>query len=76
VGEKVYLLLILDLGTRWGWLVSVTPRPRFITRQRTTGTHCTGGWVGLRAGVDTEARGKNPFVSAGDRTSSARSPSP
>jgi hypothetical protein len=22
------------------------------------GTHCTGGWVGLRAGLDTEARGK------------------
>jgi hypothetical protein len=24
----------------------------------TPGTHCTGGWVGLRAGVVTEARGK------------------
>jgi hypothetical protein len=24
----------------------------------TPGTHCTGGWVGLRAGLDTEARGK------------------
>jgi hypothetical protein len=22
------------------------------------GTHCTGGWVGPRAGLDTEARGK------------------
>jgi hypothetical protein len=28
-GEKVYLLLIVELGIRWGWLVSVTPRPRF-----------------------------------------------
>jgi hypothetical protein len=36
-----------------GWVVSVTPRPRF-----TPGTHCTGGWVGPRAGLDTEARGK------------------
>jgi hypothetical protein len=27
-------------------------------RERTPGTHCTGGWVGLRAGLDTEARGK------------------
>jgi hypothetical protein len=26
--------------------------------ERTPGTHCTGGWVGLRAGLDTEARGK------------------
>jgi hypothetical protein len=22
------------------------------------GVHCTGGWVGLRAGLNTEARGK------------------
>jgi hypothetical protein len=27
-------------------------------RVRTPGTHCTGGWVGPRAGLDTEARGK------------------
>jgi hypothetical protein len=26
--------------------------------KRTPGTHCTGGWVGLRAGLDTEATGK------------------
>jgi hypothetical protein len=25
---------------------------------RTPGTHCTGGWVGPRAGLDTEAGGK------------------
>jgi hypothetical protein len=57
-GRGVYLLLILDLGTRYGWLVSVTPRPLFSLGERTTGTHCTGGWVGPRAGLDTEARGK------------------
>jgi hypothetical protein len=27
-------------------------------REKTPGTHCTGGWVGLRAGLDTEDRGK------------------
>jgi hypothetical protein len=27
-------------------------------RERIPGTHWTGGWVGLRAGMDTEARGK------------------
>jgi hypothetical protein len=53
VFRVVSFLLILDLGTRWGWVVSVTPRPRF-----TPGTHCTGGWVSSRAGLDTEARGK------------------
>jgi hypothetical protein len=28
-GEEIDLLLIPDLGTRWGWVVSVTPQPRF-----------------------------------------------
>jgi hypothetical protein len=26
--------------------------------ERTPGTHCTGGWVGPRAGLDTEVREK------------------
>jgi hypothetical protein len=43
-------LLFLDLGARRGWVVSTTPRP-FYPRER-PGTHCTGGWVGLRAGLD------------------------
>jgi hypothetical protein len=37
--------------------------------ERTPGTHCAGGWLGPRAGLDTDA-------SAGDRTSIARSSSP
>jgi hypothetical protein len=41
-----------------GQVVSVTPRPHFSPGKRTPGTHCTGGWVGPRAGLDTEARGK------------------
>jgi hypothetical protein len=57
-GEEVQLLLILNLGTRWGWVVSVTPRPRCTPGERTSGTHLTGGWVGPRAGLDTEARRK------------------
>jgi hypothetical protein len=52
-GEEVLLLLILNLGTRWGWVVSITPRPCF-----TPGTHWTGGWVGPRGWVDAEARRK------------------
>jgi hypothetical protein len=48
----------------------------FTPGERNPGTHCTGGWVGPRAGLDTEARGKNPFASVGDRTSIARSSSP
>jgi hypothetical protein len=30
-------------------------------RAFTPGTHCTGGWVGPRSGLDTEVRGKNPL---------------
>jgi hypothetical protein len=41
-----------------GWVVSVTPRPRFRPGERTPGTHCTEGWVGPRAGLDAQARGK------------------
>jgi hypothetical protein len=46
------------VGTKWGWEVSVAPRPCFTPTERTPGTHCTGGWVGLRPGLDTEDRGK------------------
>jgi hypothetical protein len=33
--------------------------------ERTPSTHCTGGWVGLRAGLDTEVRGKILFPCQG-----------
>jgi hypothetical protein len=48
--------------SRWGWVVRVTPRPRFTPGERTPGTHCTGGCVGPRAGLDTEVRGKFLFL--------------
>jgi hypothetical protein len=38
------------LGARRGWVVSTTPRPLY-PRERPS-THCTGGWVGPRAGLD------------------------
>jgi hypothetical protein len=34
-------------------------------RKKSPGAHCAGGWAGLTAGLDTEARGKS---FAGDRT--------
>jgi hypothetical protein len=57
-GKDLYLLFSHDLGTRWRCVVSFTPRPPFSPRERTPGTHCTGGWVGPTAGLDTEVRGK------------------
>ena len=44
-------LLFHDRGTRRRWVVSSTPRPQFTPREW-AGTHCTGGWVGPRAGLD------------------------
>jgi hypothetical protein len=64
-GEEEKLLLIHDLGARGGWVVSVTPRPRFTPGERTPDTHWTGGWVGPRAGLNTEARGKINCLSRG-----------
>jgi hypothetical protein len=55
-GEKRYSSY--SFSTRWGLVVSVTLQPHFSPGERTTGTHCTGGWVGPRAGLDTEATGK------------------
>jgi hypothetical protein len=46
---------LINLSTRWGWVVSVTSRLHFTPGERTPGTHCTGGWVGPRAGLDTDA---------------------
>jgi hypothetical protein len=50
-----FLTLALD-GVEW----SASPPGRALSRgnARPLGTHCTGGWVGLRAGLDTEVRGK------------------
>ena len=51
-GVKVQLYSFLNLGAsgRWWWVVNATPRPLY-PRER-PGTHCIGGWVGHRAGVD------------------------
>jgi hypothetical protein len=44
----------LDRGE---WSVS-RPGRALPPGERTPGTHCTGGWVGPRAGLDKECRGK------------------
>jgi hypothetical protein len=42
-------------------------RPLF-TPGKAPGTHSIGGWVGLRAGLDTESLEGKSFASARDRT--------
>jgi hypothetical protein len=58
-GERRYssysfLASALDGGER----SASRPGRAFTPRERTPGTHCTGGWVGLRAGLDTKVTGK------------------
>jgi hypothetical protein len=48
----------------------------FCPGECTPGIYCTGGWVGPRAGLDTEAREKKSSAPAGDRTPIAWSSSP
>jgi hypothetical protein len=49
-GVRGIALLFRDLSARKGWVVSTTPRPLYPWER--PGTHCTGGWVGSRAGLD------------------------
>jgi hypothetical protein len=58
-GMEVQLHTFVDLGTRWRWVVSFTPG-RFTTRERTPGTHWTGGWVGPRIVLDAVVKRKIP----------------
>jgi hypothetical protein len=61
-GSRCIAPLILNLGARWGeWSAS---RPGcFIPGKTTPDTHCTGGWVGPRAGLDDVTKRKilNPY---------------
>jgi hypothetical protein len=41
-----------------GWVVNATPRPLY-PRER-PGTHCIGGWVGSRAGLDGCRKSRPP----------------
>jgi hypothetical protein len=56
-GSRGIALLILNLGARRGWLLSTTlyHRPLY-PRERPT--HCTGVWVGPRAGLDVSEKSR------------------
>jgi hypothetical protein len=74
-GEEVYLLLILDLRTRWGWLLSVTPQLRFTPRKGPPVPIVQeAGWA--PEPVWTQRIEEKSFVSAEDGKSIARSSSP
>jgi hypothetical protein len=52
---------ILNLSTRWKWVVS------FTRRERAPGTHSMGEWVDPRAGLNMVAKRNSP-APAGNRT--------
>jgi hypothetical protein len=49
---------------------------RSLTQGKTPGTHFIGGWVGIRAGLDTEARGKSSASAGTDSDRPVRSQRP
>jgi hypothetical protein len=52
------LYSFLNLGARWVRVVKVTPRPLYNWER--PGTHCIGGWVGSRAGLDGCGKSRPP----------------
>jgi hypothetical protein len=50
---------ILDLGTKWKWMASFTPRPLH-PQGNTPGTHWIGAWVDPRASLEAVVRRKIP----------------
>jgi hypothetical protein len=71
-GVYVQLLLFLNLGTRRGWVVSITPRPRFTPGKRAPGIHCVGGWEGPKPGWAQRVEEKYS-ASVRDRTPAVQS---
>jgi hypothetical protein len=57
-GEEVYSYSFSTSALDGGEWSASLPGRAFTPGERTPGTHCTGGWVGPRAGLDTEVRGK------------------
>jgi hypothetical protein len=58
-GERRYSSYSFSTSALDGGEWSASPPGRaFTPGERAPGTHCTGGWMGPRAGLDTEATGK------------------
>jgi hypothetical protein len=57
VGELRYSSTILNLVTRWRWVIGFMPLPLY-SWERDPGAHWIGGWVGHRVGLDTEEKAK------------------
>jgi hypothetical protein len=74
MGEWKYSSTIIDLGTRWRWVVSFTALPLY-PRENSPGTHWIGGWVSPRDGLDAAEKRKILHFRESNPCSPARSPS-
>jgi hypothetical protein len=72
-GERKYSAYSFFTSALDGGEWSASRPGRALLPGKNPGTHWIGGWVGLRAGLDTEVEVKILFASVGDRTSIARS---
>jgi hypothetical protein len=50
-----------DIGINWRSVVGFTPRPLY-PKEKRTGNHCRGDWVGLRSGLDAVKRKILPYL--------------
>ena len=57
-GAEVWFYSFFNLGTKRVWVVNATPRLLYPWER--PGTHCTGGWVGPRAGLDGYGKSRLP----------------
>jgi hypothetical protein len=60
-GERKYSSYSLNLDTGWNEL-SASRSGHTLSAGKNPSSHFIGGWVGLRAGLDTEAGEKNIFL--------------
>ena len=58
-GEEVYLYSFFNFGARWG-VGGQRHAPAALLRGKRHGAHCTGGWVGLRTGLDKCGKSRPP----------------
>jgi hypothetical protein len=56
---------IAPTHSRRGWVVSITPRPRFTSRERIPGTHWTGGWVDPGNSLYSDVEEKSSYLCRG-----------
>jgi len=70
-GSRNRTLLFLDHGTRRG--EGSASRPATLYHQERPGTHCEGGWLGPRAGLDRCGKSRLTGIRSSDRPGRSQS---